>query len=80
MSLAELGFLERKENVVLLGPLGVGKTHLAIRLAITAAKYGRRVYYSTLADLVTNLEEARANGTLKRRLTVLTGADFKQEL
>ena len=72
MSLAELGFLERKENVVLLGPPGVGKTHLAISLAIAAAKYGRRVYYSTLADLVANLEEARANGTLKRRLAVLT--------
>jgi DNA replication protein DnaC len=71
-SLSELGFLERKENVVLLGPPGVGKTHLAISLAIAAAKYGRRVYYSTLADLVTNLEEAQAAGTLKRRLSVLT--------
>jgi DNA replication protein DnaC len=71
-SLAELGFLERKENVVLLGPPGVGKTHLAISLAIAAAKFGRRVYYSTLADLVTNLEEAQAAGTLKRRLTVLS--------
>ena len=71
-SLAELGFLERKENVVLLGPPGVGKTHLAISLAIAAAKFGRRVYYSTLADLVSGLEEAQANGNLKRRLSVLT--------
>jgi len=71
-SLAELGFLERKENVVLLGPPGVGKTHLAISLAIAAAKYGRRVYYSTLADMVTSLEEAQAAGTFKQRLAVLT--------
>ncbi|NIN69584.1 MAG: ATP-binding protein, partial [Anaerolineae bacterium] len=71
-SLAELGFLERKENVVLLGPPGVGKTHLAISLAIAAAQYGRRVYYSTLADLVSSLEEAQAAGTFKRRLAVLT--------
>jgi len=70
-SLAELSFLERKENVVLLGPPGVGKTHLAIGLAIAAAQSGRRVYYGTLADLVTSLEEARAAGTLKRRLAVL---------
>ena len=49
-----------------------GKTHLAISLAIAAAKFGRRVYYGTLADLVSNLEEAQANGNLKRRLSVLT--------
>ena len=71
-SLADLGFLERKENVVLLGPPGVGKTHLAISLAIAAAQRGRRVYYSTLADLVSSLEEARASGALRRRLTVLS--------
>lgn len=59
-SLAELGFLERKENVVLLGPPGVGKKHLAIALAIRAAKRGRRVYCGTLADQVTSLEQARA--------------------
>ena len=70
-SLAELSFLERKENVVLLGPPGVGKTHLAIGLAIAAAQSGRRVYYGTLTDLVTSLEEARAAGALKRRLAVL---------
>jgi DNA replication protein DnaC len=70
-SLSELSFLERKENVVLLGPPGVGKTHLAISLAITAAQRGRRVYYSTLAELVTSLEEARTSGILKHRLSVL---------
>lgn len=51
---------------------GVGKTHLAISLAIAAAKYGRQVYYSTIADLVTNLEEAQAAGTLRRRLSIRT--------
>jgi DNA replication protein DnaC len=71
-SLHELGFLERRENVVLLGPPGVGKTHLAISLAIAAAQSGRRVYYGTLIDLVTSLEEAQAAGHLARRLAVLT--------
>lgn len=71
-SLSELGFLERRENVVLLGPPGVGKTHLAISLAIAAAQSGRRVYYGTLTDLVSSLEEAKAAGALKRRLAVLT--------
>ena len=71
-SLHELGFVERKENVVLLGPPGVGKTHLAISLAITAAQRGRRVYYGTLVDLIRSLEEAQAAGQLSRRLAVLT--------
>src|SRR5690606_10709361 len=71
-SLHELGFVERRENVILLGPPGVGKTHLAISLAIAAAQSGRRVYYGTLSDLITSLEEAQASGRLAQRLKVLT--------
>ena len=71
-SLHELGFLERAENVILLGPPGVGKTHLAISLAIAAAESGRRVYYGTLAALIESLTEAKAAGNLSRRLRVLT--------
>jgi DNA replication protein DnaC/glycosyltransferase involved in cell wall biosynthesis len=71
-SLHELGFVERKENVTFRGPPGVGKTHLAISLAIEAAQHGRRVYYGTLADLITSLEEAQASGKLQQRLKVLT--------
>lgn len=68
----ELGFVGRRENVVLLGPPGVGKSHLAISLAVAAAKRGRRVYYGTVIDLISSLEEAQATGQLLRRLTVLT--------
>ena len=71
-SLHELGFLARRENVVLLGPPGVGKTHLAVSLAIAAAQSGRRVYYGTLAGLIESLEHAKASGQLARRLRVLT--------
>ena len=71
-SLHELGFLDRRENVILLGPPGVGKTHLAISLAIAAAEAGRRVYYGTLAGLIDSLVDARAAGALSRRLRVLT--------
>jgi DNA replication protein DnaC len=70
-SLHTLGFLERRENVVLLGPPGVGKTHLAISLAIAAAQSGRRVYYGTLGDLITSLEEAQQAGRLAQRLKTL---------
>ena len=71
-SLHELGFLDRRENVILLGPPGVGKTHLAISLAIAAAEAGRRVYSGTLAGLIDSLMDARAAGALSRRLRVLT--------
>jgi DNA replication protein DnaC len=71
-SLHELGFIERRENVVFLGPPGVGKTHLAISLAIAAAQNGRRVYYGTLADLIASLEEAQTAGRFGQRLRVLT--------
>ncbi len=52
--------------------LRCGKSHLAISLAIAAAQNGRRVYYGTLADLITNLEEAQAAGKLAQRMKVLT--------
>jgi hypothetical protein len=51
---------------------GVGKTHVAIGLAIAAAQSGRRVNYGTLADLITSLEEAQASGRLQQRFKVLT--------
>ncbi len=70
-SLYTLGFVERQENVIFLGPPGVGKTHLAIGLAIACAQSGRRVYYGTLADLITSLEEAQAAGRLSQRLKTL---------
>jgi DNA replication protein DnaC len=71
-SLHELGFVERRENVIFLGPPGVGKTHLAISLAIAAAQNGRRVYYGTLAELIASLEEAQAAGRLSQRIKTLT--------
>lgn len=71
-SLHELGFVERRENVVFLGPPGVGKSHLAISLAIAAAEHGRRVYYGTLAELIRSLEEAQAAGKLMPRMKTLT--------
>jgi DNA replication protein DnaC len=70
-SLHTLGFLERKENVILLGPPGVGKSHIALSLAVAAAQSGRRVYYGTLADLIHSLEEAQLSGRLAHRLRTL---------
>ncbi|WP_129139589.1 IS21-like element helper ATPase IstB [Modicisalibacter coralii] len=70
--LAGLGFVERGENVVLLGPPGVGKTHLAVALAVKAAEAGHRVLFMTLDRLVGTLMRSRQENRLDRQLQQLT--------
>lgn len=60
--LATLRFVEEKANALLIGPPGVGKTHLAIALANKAIHAGYRVYYTTAADLVARTEKAVLEG------------------
>jgi len=60
--LQSLAFVERKENVIFLGPSGVGKTHLAIALGYLAAQSGIKVKFITAADLVFQLEKAQQLG------------------
>jgi DNA replication protein DnaC len=66
--LASLAFVERAENVVMLGPSGVGKTHLAIALGYMATQRGWKVRFTTAADLVMLLETAQRQGRLKEVL------------
>lgn len=70
--LATLSFVGRAENVVLLGPPGVGKTHLAIALGIKAADAGHRILFLTLEQLMTKLNRARQENRLERQLQQLT--------
>ena len=70
--LASLAFIERKENIVLLGPSGVGKTHLAIALGYKAAQAGLKPRFLSAADLMVILEEAQRKGNYKKAMTTLT--------
>ena len=60
--LADLAFIERKENIILLGPSGTGKTHLAIALGYLATQHNLKVRFMTAADLIVQLETARRQG------------------
>jgi len=66
--LAGLSFVERTENVVLLGPPGVGKTHLAIALGVKAVEAGYSVCFLTLEALMGRLVRARHENRLERTL------------
>lgn len=64
MNLFDLEFIKNKENVMLLGPPGVGKSHLAAALAIKAAQSGESIYWISMSALIHRL---RLDVQLKRR-------------
>jgi len=70
--LARGDWIDRGDNVLLAGPIGTGKSHLAIALGIEAARQRRRVAFCRAADLVRALVEARDArelGRMQRRLS-----------
>ena len=70
--LAGVSFIERTENVVLLGPPGVGKTHLAIALGVKAVEAGYSALFLTLESLMGRLVRARHENRLDRTLQQFT--------
>ncbi|MDT0616460.1 IS21-like element helper ATPase IstB [Streptomyces lancefieldiae] len=67
--LATLSFVEDKANVALLGPPGVGKTHIAVALAVAACRAGYSIYFTSLDDMVRHLKAAEDQGRLISKLT-----------
>lgn len=69
-------FIKEKRNVVFIGPTGVGKTHLASAIGVTACTNGYRVLFTTAAELLMSLIAAKREDRLKQRLTILQRYDF----
>ncbi|MFQ5520336.1 MAG: IS21-like element helper ATPase IstB [Candidatus Methylomirabilia bacterium] len=71
-TLASCHFIEHGENVVILGPPGVGKTHLGVGLGLRAIERGYRVLFTTAATLIQTLTRALAEGRFDDKLKVYT--------
>jgi len=69
-------FVPGKKNLVLYGPVGIGKTHMAIAAGITACNQGYKTKFYTVTELVLKLGEAWKNGTLERLLRDLRSLDL----
>jgi DNA replication protein DnaC len=70
--LAGGAYLERRENILLLGPPGVGKSHLAVALGLEACARRHRVRFTTATRMIASLAEARQAATYSRRLLSFT--------
>lgn len=66
--LANLGFVDRNENVIFIGNPGVGKTHLAVSLAIEASKRRNGIYFITCHNLIQKLNKAQRENKLEKQL------------
>jgi DNA replication protein DnaC len=71
--LATMRFIAEKANLLFIGPPGVGKTTLAIALALKAVHAGYRVYYTTAADLIDRTAKAARQGRWQTTMRLWNG-------
>lgn len=79
ISLEELksgSFIEKLENLILYGPVGTGKSHMATAIGVAACSRGKKAKFFRTASLVNQLSEAKAKGELKRFMKQLEKTDL----
>lgn len=69
-------FIRKKENIALIGPAGVGKTHLAIAIGVKAVMQGYNVLFTTANDVIEDLYMSRADNSFQQRLKKYIQADL----
>lgn len=74
--LAGLKFIEARENIIFLGPSGVGKSHLSIALGVEAVNAGYDVSFFTVTELTADLYSALADNSLEKRIDNILKSDL----
>lgn len=75
----ELGtckFIEKHQNIIFIGQAGTGKTHLSVSLGLKALDYGYKVMFTTVWEIITALEQARADFSYKRKIREYMAPDL----
>ncbi|MPM17327.1 IS21 family transposase ISCARN99 [bioreactor metagenome] len=76
LDLATLSFMDKNENLVFIGPPGVGKSHLAISIGLKACESGKSVLFVNAIELMDDLYNAIQNGMLKQKFAKLSKIDL----
>ena len=76
LELATLKFIDAKEDILIIGPPGTGKSHVAKALATTAVQRGFKVLYREAHQLIEDITEARELGNLRKLRAQIRGADL----
>ena len=76
VDLATCSFIGRRENALLIGPAGVGKSHIAQAIGHRACRAGHTVLYTSAQDLFKQLRAARGDGSYDRRMLRFTTPDL----
>jgi DNA replication protein DnaC len=74
--LLDFTFIDNRQNIVFIGPPGVGKTHLAVAIGVKAVEVGYRVLFSTALELIEAIDLAELRGELKKKINTILKFDL----